>query len=131
MGFIKAGLGSKVPFPDGHKPINLLTHALHVAKPPRGYKEKERLWVTIEGTSDGKPIEVTMACIVPTLDRFRDAGCNIDTGIPCALMAQMVHKGEITQRGSKSPEFFIEPAPFFKLLSKYQMIVTQDGRRIN
>ncbi len=131
MGFINTGLGSKTPGTTGERPIDLLTEALKNIPIPSGYKEKENLWVRLKGKKSGKTKTITMNCIVPTLPGWEEHGCNIDTGLPCSIMAMMLKEGIITGTGSRSPEFFVPVKPFFKELAKRRMIVYENGRRVN
>ena len=98
---------------------------------PKGYKEYENLWVKLIGVKDKKKKEILMECIVPTLKGWEDAGCNIDTGMPASIMAQMIKTGAIEEYGSFSPEGVVPPKPFFKELRKGHMKVMENGRVIN
>lgn len=112
-------------------PAEFLTALLKRLKTPEGYKEKENLWVEIWGKKNGKPKRILMECIVPTLKGWEDAGCNIDTGMPASIIAQMIKKGIIPERGSFAPEAVVPPQPFFEELRKKKMIVLENGRVIN
>ena len=72
-----------------------------------------------------------MECIVPTLKGWEDAGCNIDTGMPASIMAQMVKNNVITERGSFAPEAIIPHQIFFQELKKRKMNVYENGKIIN
>ena len=72
-----------------------------------------------------------MICHVPTLPGWEDAGCNIDTGMPASIMAQMIKKEIINDRGSFAPEGVVPPIPFFEELRKRKMIVLENGKIIN
>jgi saccharopine dehydrogenase-like NADP-dependent oxidoreductase len=100
-------------------------------KSPEGYLEKENLWVKILGKKNGVRKEILMECIVPTLKGWETSGCNIDTGLPASILAQMIKKGVITERGSFSPEFGVSPELFFKELRKRNMKVLENGKVIN
>lgn len=113
------------------KPIEFVTEVLKDLPVPEGYKEKEDLWVTIEGKKNGKHKTVKMQCLVPTLKGWEFAGCNIDTGMTVAIMAEMVKKGLIPDNGSFAPEGVVPPQPFFEELARRQMHVFQNGKRIN
>jgi len=113
------------------KPVEFLTEILKKIKSPEGYKEKENLWVEIRGIKDGKTKKILMECIVPTLTGWEDAGCNIDTGMPASILAQMIKTGVIKEKGSFSPEGVVPPEPFFKELRKRKMIVYENGKIIN
>jgi len=131
---INLGLGNKetINF-NGMKiiPVEFLTEVLKRIEIPKGYKEKENLWVEIIGKKDRKKKRILMECIVPTLKGWEDAGCNIDTGMPASIIAQMIKNGIIKEKGSFAPEAVVPPEPFFKELRKRKMIVYENGKIIN
>lgn len=134
MAIIELGLGSKEPINFKGmkiKPIDFITEVLKRLKTPRGYMEKENLWVRVYGRKNGNKKEIAVECIVPTLKGWEDAGCNIDTGMPASIMAQMVKNNIITERGSFSPEEVVPPGQFFKELRRRHMVVFENGRLIN
>jgi saccharopine dehydrogenase-like NADP-dependent oxidoreductase len=113
------------------QPDEFLTELLKDLKFPEGYTETENLWVFIKGKHKGKSKEILMECIVPPLKGWEDAGCNIDTGMPASIMAQMILKKVITKPGSYSPEDIVPPAAFFKEIRKRKMLVYENGKAIN
>jgi len=135
MAFIETGLGSKKQtinlFGKKIAPITFLTQALKEVKIPQGYRETENLWVKIWGKKNNEPKKVHMECVVPTLKGWEDAYTNIDTGMPISIMAQMVKKGVIEDKGSFAPEAVVPPEPFFKELRKRRMEVFENGKLIN
>jgi len=134
MDFIETGLGSKKPINyKGQKiaPVNFLTQVLKNIGYPKGYTETENLWLRIWGKKNHKPKKIVMECIVPTLKGWEDAGCNIDTGMPASIMAQMIKKGIIEDKGSFAPEAVVPPLPFFRELRKRKMKVFENGKIIN
>lgn len=131
---IVLGLDSKKPIAVGEhpiKPVNILTETLKRLSVPKGYTEKENLWVKISGTKDGLPKETQMDCLAETLKGWEDATCNIDTGMPAAIMAVMVKNGAVKERGVFSPEFAVPWEPFFKELAKRKIRVYENGARLN
>ncbi len=132
--FIDTGLGNREPVVvDDHeiKPIDILTQAVKKIATPEGYTEKENLWVHVWGEKNGKSKEILMECIVNTLPDWQDAGCNIDTGMPASIMAQMVKDGRITARGSYPPGPVVPTEEFFRELADRGMMVYQNGKVIN
>ena len=113
------------------KPVELLTEVCKNIQIPQGYREKENLWVKILGKKKGKSKTILMECIVPTLKGWEDAGCNIDTGMPASIIAQMIKNEIIPEKGSFAPEAVVPPEPFFKELRKRKMIVYENGKQIN
>jgi len=135
--FIKAGRGSKeTKIINGKetRPIDELTEELRKLPIPVGYKERENLWVRVKGYSEGEPHEyreIIMETIVDTLPGWEDAGCNIDTGMPASIIAQMIKDGRITARGSFPPGPAVPTEEFFKELRKRQIVVYCNGEVIN
>ncbi|MDP4012828.1 MAG: saccharopine dehydrogenase C-terminal domain-containing protein [Candidatus Nanoarchaeia archaeon] len=131
MNFINTGLGSKTTNGNGARPIDLLVDALKSRHVPKGYHEKENLWVTIKGKKNNRNKIIKMNCLVHTIKGWEEHGCNIDTGLPCAIIAVMLKEGIITSIGARSPEFFVPVEPFFKALAKNKMNVYDNNKKIN
>jgi len=113
------------------KPINFLTQLLKRLDMPKGYKEKENLWVKVKGRKNKKEKTILMECFVPPLKGWEKSGCNIDTGFPASILAQMIKKGVITEKGCFSPEVGIPPVTFFSELRKKKLRIYENGKRIN
>lgn len=113
------------------KPVNFLTQMLKNLKIPKGYKEKENLWIKVSGKKNNKRKIILMECIVPPLKGWESSGCNIDTGFPASILAKMIKEGIITEKGSFSPERGIPPEYFFKELKKKKIKVLENGKTIN
>lgn len=131
---VDLGFASKKPIKFKGKeivPYEFLAELLKKLKMPKGYTETENLWVSIKGKHLGKKKEILMECIVPPLKGWEEAGCNIDTGMPASIMAQMIFNKIINKSGSYSPEFIVPPKAFFKELRKRKMSVYENGRAIN
>jgi len=112
-------------------PLDLITQVIRSIEYPEGYYEKECLWVEIIGEKDGEEKRIFMECVVPPLPGWEDAGCNIDTGFPASIIAQMIKDGRISERGSFAPEAVVPEEEFFKELYVKGMIVYQDGAALN
>ena len=112
-------------------PMDYSSEVLKRIKAPEGYKEKENLWVDIYGTKEKDKKTIKMTCIVPSLRDWEDAGCNIDTGLPASIIAQMIKTGVINEPGSHSPEGVVPTGPFFTELRKRKMRVYENGKVIN
>jgi saccharopine dehydrogenase-like NADP-dependent oxidoreductase len=128
--FINLGFASEKPIRVNGamvKPIDFLVESLKHIRMPKGYEETENLWVEVRGNRK----KTLMECIVPPLKGWEDAGCNIDTGMPASIMAQMIKTGVIDRPGAYAPEQIIPPMPFFQELRKRGMIVLENGKRVN
>lgn len=113
------------------RPVDFLTQLLKRLRIPRGYKESENLWVEITGSENRRKKTVLMECLVSSLEGWEDAGCNIDTGMPTAIMAEMIKNNVIKNRGSFAPEGIVPEREFFKELRKRKMVVYENGKVIN
>ncbi len=134
LSLIKLGFASKKEinyFGTKIKPINFLTQMLKNLGMPEEYTEKENIWAHITGTKSGKRRSILMECLVPPLRGWESGGCNIDTGFPASILAQMVKKGVITEKGSFSPEIGIPHSIFFSELRKKKMRIYENGKVIN
>ena len=134
MALINLGFMSKEVLDVNGTPIRPLDFTIEVLRRiqvPEGYTEKENLFLKIYGTKNKKKKFVEMDCVAGTLPGWEDATCNVDTGFPAAILAEMILKGEISDKGMFSPEFVIPPEPFFKKLGENQIWVYKDGKRIN
>jgi len=132
--FITLGLASKEKIKiNGFEiiPLEFLTEVLRESEIPEGYKENEVLWVQVIGKKDGKRKEIYMECIADTLPGWEDAGCNVDTGIPASIIAQMIIKGQIKAWGSFAPEGVVPKEDFFKALRERDMDVYMNSKLIN
>lgn len=112
-------------------PFDLLAPVLKRLNSPDGYKEQENLWVDIHGIKDGKQKNILMECIVPPVVGWEDSGCNIDTGFPAVIMAEMINDGRISQPGSFSPEAAVPFNDFFGEIRKRSFVVYENGKIIN
>lgn len=121
-----------VPVPErGAVPLPSLTKVLEELHPfPEDYQERENLWVIVDGIAGGQERRTMMECLVPPVPGWEDAGCNIDTGFPASIVAQMVLRGEITARGSFEPGPAVPAEPFFRALEAKGMKFYRDGRQL-
>jgi len=127
---IELGLGTKelLTFENSEiRPVDALSRILTRLPRPENYSEKENLWVEISGKKDDDIVITRMECIVFTVPGWTEAGCNIDTGLPASIIAQMILDGRITARGSFAPDMAVPTDEFFHELKKRGMTVYQDG----
>lgn len=129
--FMDLGLGAKelLRFETSEiRPVDALSRILTRLPRPDGYTEKENLWLEISGKDREGNIQITkMECIVSTLPGWQDAGCNIDTGLPASIIAQMILDGRVTARGVFAPDRAVPTLEFFKELKKKGMTVFKDN----
>jgi saccharopine dehydrogenase (NAD+, L-lysine-forming) len=131
---IELGFVSKAPVatPSGDiVPLDFTSSALRDIKRPKKYKETEDLWVSVYGTSKGKPTRIQMDCLVKSTPGWGEAGSNVDTGRTIAVMAEMLHHGTIKEVGVTAPEACVPPMPFFRELEKRGMRLYKNRRRLS
>jgi saccharopine dehydrogenase (NAD+, L-lysine-forming) len=131
---IELGFTSKEPidFDDKSiKPLEYTTEVLRRLQIPEGYIEKENVWLKIFGTKGREKKTVEMDCVAGTLPGWEDATCNIDTGFPASILAQMIKNNQIPEKGFFSPEFVVPPEPFFAELGKRKIWIYENDKRIN
>ncbi len=128
---IELGLGEKklLSFEQTEiRPVDALSRILTRLPRPDGYNERENLWVEVSGKdAEGSIKLVKMECLVSTLPGWVDAGCNIDTGLPASIIAQMIFDGRVSVRGSFAPDNAVPTMEFFSELRKKGMIVYENG----
>ncbi|MEK9181324.1 MAG: saccharopine dehydrogenase C-terminal domain-containing protein [Patescibacteria group bacterium] len=112
-------------------PLTVIEEYLRRQPIPKGYTEKEDIWLKVYGKKNGKNKLVEMDAVVGTLPGWEDATCNVDTGMPASILAQMIFKGQIPEYGMFAPEFVIPPEPFFAELGKRKIWVYENGKKIN
>lgn len=113
------------------RPLDFSIEVLRRIPVPEGYKEKENIWLKVFGTKDGKEKTVEMDAIASTLPGWEDATCNIDTGMPVSITAQMIKDGRISQHGMYSPEFGVPAMEFFAELGKRKIWIYENGKKLN
>lgn len=134
MNMINLGLCSKdYIVVDGNKvrALDCLLEELKRLEIPKGYTEREDLWVDMTGKKNGREKKIRMMCTAGTLKGWEDATCNVDTGMPISIMAQMVKNGMIKAKGSFSPELVVPCGLFFSELARRKMYVYENGKKIN
>ncbi len=135
LGFVKYNQPDKVHSIDmkgvSIEPIDFTEAVLRRLPIPKGYEEKENLWRKAWGAKNGKEKFVEMDALAGTLPGWEEHTCNVDTGMPASIMAQMILNGTITETGVLSPEFVVPPELFFAELAKRQIWIYENGRKIN
>lgn len=115
----------------GIQPIDFTEALLRRIPIPKGYEEKENLFLKVWGEKNGKEKFVEMDALAGTLPGWEEHTCNVDTGMPASIMAQMIFEGVIKEHGVFPPEFVVPPGPFFAELAKRQIWVYENDRKIN
>lgn len=115
----------------GIEPIDFTEALLRRIPVPKDYEEKENLFLKVWGTKNGKEKLIEMDALAGTLPGWEEHTCNVDTGMPASIMAQMIFNDLISEHGVFPPEFVVPPEPFFAELAKRQIWVYENGRKLN
>lgn len=122
----------KTPWgPEKIRSVDFVNEIIRSRGIPEGYEEKENLWVKIWGAKNGKKKLAEMDCVASTLPGWEEDTCNVDTGMPASIIAQMIYDGRISERGSFAPEFVVPPELFFAELGRRKIFVYENGVCIN
>ncbi|MDP3772428.1 MAG: saccharopine dehydrogenase C-terminal domain-containing protein [bacterium] len=121
----------KLPSDGSIQPLEFTIEAMRRLPIPEGYTEKENIFLKVFGKKDGKDQVIEMDCVAHTLPGWEDATCNIDTGFPTAVLAEMIAEGKILEHGVFTPEFVVPPEPFFAELGKRKLSIYENGMKIN
>jgi len=106
------------------KPSDFLMSLL--AKIPSENNEPEDYGVhrvIVKGEKDGKSVEYVMEMAVKPPGKEWGSGVAFRTGVPPSIVAQMILKGEVAERGVLPPEACIDTKIYFEELAKRDMHV--------
>src|SRR5919106_1587582 len=87
---------------------------LALSRPQRfSGEDVETLVVEMRGERDGARWEVRVEETCPPAGAYRVGGADANTGIPPAVIAQMIARGDIRAHGVKAPEEVVPPREYF------------------
>ncbi len=86
-------------------------------------KDCDILRAEVIGTKDGKSVKYTVDSIARENKKFNCSSTELNTGAPPSIVAQMIVRGDVTERGAFGAERGVNPEIFFKELSKRDMYV--------
>lgn len=81
------------------------------------------LRAVVSGTKDGIEKEIIVESVIRTSRKWGFMAGALDTGVPPSIVAQMICRGQVKERGVLSPEQCIPPILYFKELEKREMPV--------
>jgi saccharopine dehydrogenase-like NADP-dependent oxidoreductase len=84
----------------------------------------------VRGLKDGRRIEWRVRATVPAHKEYGAGGGDVDTGIPPAIVAKMMAKGEIAGPGVFVPEQIVPCDAFFRELARWGVTVDAQMREI-
>jgi lysine 6-dehydrogenase len=88
------------------------------------------LLAVMRGRKDGRRVEWRVRAVIPASKTYGAGGGDIDTGIPPAIVATMLARGEIAGPGVFAPEQIVPPEPFFAQFARWGVTVDAEMREI-
>lgn len=86
---------------------------------PDNYTETEIVWCTIIGKDiQDREITKTMLCKVPPIKGWEKFGCNVDTGVPAAVIGEMILQNKFLP-GVYMPEHVVDADQFIHELENF------------
>lgn len=79
--------------------------------------------VEVKGRIQNRGVHCIMESIVRPHSRWKVSAGALDTGVPASIIAQMIARGEVAERGVFPPERGIDPVRFFRELALREMRV--------
>lgn len=103
---------------------------LRVAPPPDvNVKDAAGIVVTISGKKNAESVKSTYSLVFHYHKKYGVSALAYLTGMPLSVVAQMLAKDEIKQRGVIPPETAVKPEPFFKEIAKRGVKITETVQR--
>ncbi len=84
----------------------------------------------VRGTKDGRRLEWRVRAVVPAHKGYGAGGGDVDTGIPPAIIAKMMARGEIEGPGVFVPEQIVPCERFFEEFARWGATVDAEMREI-
>jgi saccharopine dehydrogenase-like NADP-dependent oxidoreductase len=84
----------------------------------------------VRGLKDGRRVEWRVCAVVPAHKEYGAGGGDVDTGIPPAIVARMLARGEIAGPGVFVPEQVVPCERFFEELSRWGVTVDAQMREL-
>jgi saccharopine dehydrogenase-like NADP-dependent oxidoreductase len=122
------GLASHAPLEIGGakvKPIEFINKIAMAQKPAKQVgklKQHEIVRAIVRGKQNKKPKTITLDCHTTGMEKWK-VGTDLNTGVPPAIVAQMIARGEIPKVGVLPPEITVPPEKFISELKKRKMWV--------
>ncbi|MEW6063106.1 MAG: saccharopine dehydrogenase C-terminal domain-containing protein [Nanoarchaeota archaeon] len=94
---------------------------------PESIPEKIKEFEVIRVVGEGKKKRITLDARIKGINETIDK----DTGVPPSIVAQMIAKGKITDKGVFPPETIIREKEFFKELAKRKIYIYKNNKMVN
>jgi saccharopine dehydrogenase-like NADP-dependent oxidoreductase len=81
--------------------------------------------VNVNGQKSGKRVNLTFSLVDMYDNRNGLTAMERTTGLPCAIVAQMIVRGDIAEAGVKAPENVVPHEKFFQALDNRGINITR------
>lgn len=126
---VDLGFGTTEPLPGelgGTNPRKVLAHLIgRIATPTTDPNDSEVVRVDVAGKKSGNKKLVRMETTVLAHKDWKVSCGALDTGVPPSIVAHMIARGEIKERGVLAPELCVPIQPFFDELAKRDIFMRQ------
>jgi lysine 6-dehydrogenase len=126
---VDLGFGTKEPLPKelgGVNPRKVLGHLItSIETPDVDPNDSEVVRVDIVGKKSGNKKLVRMETTVFAHKEWKVSCGALDTGVPPSIVAHMIARGQIKERGVLPPESCVPIQPFFDELAKRDIFMRQ------
>jgi len=114
------------------RPRDVLLKVVGEIPPPRDVvlDDVDYLVGVVRGLKDGRRVEWRVRATVPAHKEYGACGGDIDTGIPPAIVARMLARGDIAGPGVFVPEQVVPCEPFFAEFSRWGVTIDIEMREI-
>ena len=115
------------------KPRSVLLRCVERLPRPTGevvIDDVDYLLGVVRGTKDGRAVEWRVRATVPAHKGFGAGGGDVDTGVPPAIVAKMMARGEINAPGVFVPEQIVPLEPFFAEFARWGVTIDAEMRAI-
>jgi saccharopine dehydrogenase (NAD+, L-lysine-forming) len=100
------------------KPIDVTVKQLNRLIPTGKVNDMEYIRVIMKGERKDRKVELTLDSVAHSNPNWNVSAGAINTGVPPSIIAQMIAKGQVKQKGVLPPEICINPQIFFAELKK-------------
>lgn len=131
--FCELGFGGTDPVttPEGtFTPRILLAHMISRIPSQRGEPDDcEILLIDVKGSRGGNEVAIRMQETAYADKERKISAGDLNTGVPPSIVAQMIVRGDVKERGVLPPELCIDPEIYFEELKKRNLAVSKSVKQ--
>lgn len=132
--FCELGFGGTEPVTTAEgtfTPRKLLAHMISRIPSQRGEPDDcEILLIDVKGSRGGNEVLIQMQETAYADKERKISAGDLNTGVPPSIVAQMIVRGDVKERGALPPELCIDPDIYFEELKKRNLIVNKSVKQL-